>query len=161
MLENDKTLLDFGEGGDAEESDDDDDEDMEADGTSEKKAKKAKKQAKKTTVTKELLSEWQKQMLQVSWLLSPQSVICADMPLQQRSLKALRRVLLCFRAAADSSSLNSRNEDEKSDKKGLRKTEEFVIPNAVLFNKVVVIALKYTPLVLSHHVPYKETGNGK
>jgi nucleolar complex protein 2 len=76
---------------------------------------------------------------------------------QQRSLKALRKVLLCFKVASSAG-----DEDERSaaTKKG-GKAEQYSIPNAVVFNNVVTVALKYTPLVLNHHVPVKEMANGK
>lgn len=31
----------------------------------------------------------------------------------------------------------------------------------IVFNKLVVTALKYTPIVLEHHVPFKTLSNGK
>jgi len=74
--------------------------------------------------------------------------------LQQRSLKALRKILLCFRTAA-------RSQKDSDDSKTVQQAEQYTIPNATIFNKVIVAALKYTPLVLAHHVPAKEMANGK
>lgn len=34
------------------------------------------------------------------------------------------------------------------------------LPTRAVFNKLIVTSLKYTPVVLAHHCPYKEV-NGK
>lgn len=62
---------------------------------------------------------------------------------------------MAFRTA-----VSSEDEDEKSNVNTQQK-EVYTIPNALMFNKVVTAALKYTPLVLNHHVPVKEQANGK
>ena len=68
LEENDKALLDFGEDDDDEEEDDD--ETAEASALLDKKSKKGKEKAKSKVipVTKDLLKEWQKQMLKVGCL---------------------------------------------------------------------------------------------
>lgn len=75
-------------------------------------------------------------------------------------MKALRKVLLAFRNAASSGDEDAEEQKASTSKKG-RKQESYAIQSAVIFNKVIVAALKYTPLVLSHHVPWKEMNNGR
>lgn len=150
LEENDKALLDFGEDGAAHDSD------AEADGKSATSSKK-KKGKSVVRVDKELLKSWQKQMLQVRLVSSDAGQALTD-SMQQRSLKALRKVLLAFRAA---SAQDDDAEEAGEKRKQQSSTQRYEIPNAVIFNKLVVTALKYTPLVLNHHVPVKEQANGK
>ena len=138
LEENDRALLDFGE--------DEDDEENDAKAPSEtSKSKKAnsKKATQAVVVTKDLLATWQKQML------------------SQRSLKALRKLLICVRVASKSASDDDDNENSKKGKSKSVKEETYTIPSAAMFNNVVTAALKYTPLVLSYHVPVKELASGK
>ena len=83
--------------------------------------------------------------------------------LSQRSLKALRKLLICFRVASRSAA--DEEDDAGNSKKkhsgGGSKEETYSIPSAAMFNNVVTATLKYTPLVLGHHVPVKELANGK
>lgn len=85
-------------------------------------------------VTYKTLRGWQKAMI------------------QHRSLKALRKLLLAFRSAAHMG-------DAADD--GNRPAGAFVVEEAEVYNKLILTVLKYTPVVLQHHIPYRETGQGK
>ncbi|KAG5735577.1 hypothetical protein E4T56_gene11159 [Termitomyces sp. T112] len=67
--------------------------------------------------------------------------------LEQRSLRALRKLLIAFRAAAHL------NEDDQ--------VLAWSIDSSSVYNKLVTTTLRYTPVVLEHHVPYKSLPNGK
>ncbi|KAF8637131.1 hypothetical protein AX17_003035 [Amanita inopinata Kibby_2008] len=81
------------------------------------------------TLTLAILKKWQKALL------------------EQRSLRALRRMLIAFRSAAHM------NEDNQ--------VLAWSIDSSAVYNKLITTALKYTPVVLEHHVPYKKLSNGK
>ncbi|KAG8802907.1 Nucleolar Complex 2 protein [Serendipita sp. 398] len=81
------------------------------------------------TLTLEILRGWQKAIL------------------EHRSLRALRKLLVAFRAA-------SYTNDEEAN-------VAWIINNSTVFDKVVTTALKYTPLVLDHHIPYRKLQNGR
>ncbi|KAG8879387.1 Nucleolar Complex 2 protein [Tulasnella sp. 331] len=68
--------------------------------------------------------------------------------LQKQSLRALRNLLLAFRSAANN------NEEDKA-------RDAWVIDNPSTFNKVVITALKFTPIALKHHLPYRELPDGR
>ncbi|KAM0748136.1 Noc2-domain-containing protein [Meredithblackwellia eburnea MCA 4105] len=135
LQENDAELLDFaGEnGGDSDEDEDDVevDSDEEMEDLKDKQSKKGKGKDLKTrstpVLTLEMLRGWQKSILEV------------------RSISALRKLLLAFRSAASS---GAETEQEGS--------ELYEIRSAEVFNKVIVTTLKYTPVVLTHVVPFKE-----
>lgn len=40
-------------------------------------------------------------------------------------------------------------------------TLSYLVNDAAVFNKLIITALKYTPVVLQHHIPSKELANGK
>ncbi|KAG8687420.1 Nucleolar Complex 2 protein [Ceratobasidium sp. 395] len=67
--------------------------------------------------------------------------------IETHSLRALRRLLIAFRSAAHMS-----DEDVKT---------AWRIDSAVVFNKLVTTALKYTPIIAAHHMPYKTLPSGK
>ncbi|TDL26990.1 Noc2-domain-containing protein [Rickenella mellea] len=67
--------------------------------------------------------------------------------LEHRSLRALRRLLIAFRSAAHM------NDDEHA--------SVWTIDNASVYDKLITTALRYTPIVLEHHVPYKTLPDGK
>ncbi|KAG8690497.1 Nucleolar Complex 2 protein [Ceratobasidium sp. 394] len=67
--------------------------------------------------------------------------------IETHSLRALRRLLIAFRSAA-----HMNDEDVKT---------AWRIDSAIVFNKLVTTALKYTPIVAGHHMPYKTLPNGK
>jgi nucleolar complex protein 2 len=62
-------------------------------------------------------------------------------------------MLIAFRAAAHM------NEDEGDQGSGL--DTKYTIPSAEVFNKLVMTALKFTPVVLAHHAPFKTLPNGR
>ncbi|KIK56152.1 hypothetical protein GYMLUDRAFT_47364 [Collybiopsis luxurians FD-317 M1] len=67
--------------------------------------------------------------------------------LEQRSLRALRKLLVAFRSAAHM------NDDGQS--------LAWTIDSSSVYNKLITTTLRYTPVVLEHHVPYKNLPNGK
>ncbi|OAX38419.1 Noc2-domain-containing protein [Rhizopogon vinicolor AM-OR11-026] len=67
--------------------------------------------------------------------------------LEHRSLRALRKLLIAFRSAVHM------NEDDQ--------VLLWRIDNAAVYLKLVTTSLRYTPIVLAHHVPYKTLSNGK
>ncbi|KAG8944914.1 Nucleolar Complex 2 protein [Tulasnella sp. 424] len=69
--------------------------------------------------------------------------------IKYRSLKSLRQLLTAFRAS-------SNLDDEKSGTKRTYTTE-----SPELFNQLVVASLKFAPMVLMHHIPYKELPDGR
>ncbi|KAH8114877.1 Noc2-domain-containing protein [Phellopilus nigrolimitatus] len=120
LQENDRELLDFDVGdddGDEEEVDEDED------------AMDDEEEVKAPTLTKEILGRWQKAIL------------------EHRSLRALRRLLIAFRAAA-----HMNEEDE---------VLAWTIDSPSVYEKLVTTALRYTPIVLAHHVPYKKLPDNK
>lgn len=67
--------------------------------------------------------------------------------LEHRSLRALRKLLIAFRSAVHM------NEDDQ--------VLLWRIDNAAVYTKLVTTSLRYTPVVLAHHLPYKTLPNGK
>ena len=67
---------------------------------------------------------------------------------EQHSLRAMRQVVLAFRAAAYTNS-----EDDKEHK--------YIISSPEVYHELLVTALEHIPKVLSHHLPAKETPSGK
>ncbi|KDQ54560.1 hypothetical protein JAAARDRAFT_135403 [Jaapia argillacea MUCL 33604] len=119
LQENDRELLEF-EAGAAAATDDDDDMFDEDEDMSDDKA---------PVLTKTILQKWQKALL------------------EHRSLRALRKLLLAFRAAAH---MNEENQ-----------VLAWTIDSPSVYSKLVTTSLRYTPVVLEHHIPYKILPNGK
>ena len=67
---------------------------------------------------------------------------------EQHSLRAMRQVVLAFRAAAYTNS-----EDDKEHK--------YLISGPEVYHEMLVTALEHVSKVLSHHLPAKETPSGK
>ena len=67
---------------------------------------------------------------------------------ETHSLRAMREVVLAFKAAAY---VNS--DDGKSQK--------YSISNPEVYHQLLVVALQHVPTVLNHHLPAKETSSGK
>ena len=67
---------------------------------------------------------------------------------EQHSLRAMRQVVLAFRAAAYTNS-----EDDKEHK--------YLISSPEVYHEMLVTALEHVSKVLSHHLPAKETPSGK
>ncbi|KAE8203201.1 hypothetical protein A4X06_0g2048 [Tilletia controversa] len=140
LQDNDKDLLTFGEDDDDDMDPadaEDEDEDEETKPVSKKNKKKEKAQAKKDVgpvlITNKLLTQWKRALI------------------QNHSVKSLRKLLLAFRSAARLGQAGGEGDDELA----------YAIDNAAMFNKVVMTTLRYTPVVLQHHLPYKTLPNGK
>ncbi|KAI1317813.1 Nucleolar Complex 2 protein [Mortierella claussenii] len=160
LQENDQKLLEFdGEMEDlvSEDEDEDEDEDEEeraedvdedmdvSDEEMEEEEKKSKKKSKKATevqeeeetmdgvplVTKDMIAAWQTALV------------------EKHSLRALRRLLLAFRAGAHLHDA----EDER--------TYAYKINSPIVFNKLVVTCLKHVIPTLDHHLPVQITSGGK
>ncbi|KAF9422766.1 Nucleolar Complex 2 protein [Entomortierella beljakovae] len=158
LQENDQELLDFdGEMEDlvSEEEDEDDDdeedavedigddEDEDMEGSDEEMEEaKPKKKSKKALeeeetmdgiplVTKDMVAAWQSALV------------------EKHSLRALRRLLLAFRAGAH---LHDSEDD---------RTYAYKINSPIVFNKLVVTCLKYVIPTLNHHLPIQTTAGGK
>ncbi|KAJ7682900.1 Noc2p family-domain-containing protein [Mycena rosella] len=122
LQENDKELLNFNP--DAAGADDDSDEEEAPAGDDDPMG-----EAQTPILTKTILRNWQKSLL------------------EHRSLRALRKLLIAFRAAAHM------NEDGQ--------VLAWSIDNSSVYSKLITTALKYTPVILEHHAPYKSLANGK
>ena len=134
LKENDAELLDFNE----------DDDLVEVDGLSEsdeegpltKKRKKSGRSADEdnkrdnSVITAAMIETWKESMA------------------KKHSVRALRQVVLAFRAAAH---LN--DEDDQQFK--------FSIPDADVYHEILTVALKGVPPVLNHHLPVKQSAGGK
>ncbi|KAJ6526567.1 Noc2-domain-containing protein [Mycena vulgaris] len=124
LQENDKELLDFDPDAADAGGDDDSDEEEEVQGGDDPMG-----EAQTPILTKTILRNWQKSLL------------------EHRSLRALRKLLVAFRAAAHM------NEDGQ--------VLAWSIDNSSVYSKLITTALKYTPVILEHHAPYKSLANGK
>ncbi|CAG7978341.1 unnamed protein product [Penicillium salamii] len=138
LKENDAELLDFGEQGDLSEvdalSESEAPEDDEPAKKKKKKSKKAEEQEEETaaddTLTIPMVKKWQALME------------------EQNSIRAMRQVVLAFRAAAYV------NDPDAPDQK-------YTISDKNVYHQVLVTALTYVPKVLAHHLPVKESASGK
>ncbi|KAK1232188.1 Nucleolar Complex 2 protein [Marasmius sp. AFHP31] len=124
LQENDQELLEFdpnsAEALDDEEEHADEDEDGDAD---------MEDAGRLPPLTGDILRQWKKALL------------------EQRSLRALRKLLIAFRSAAHM------NEEGQ--------VLAWSIESSSIYTKLVATALRYTPVILEHHVPYKTLANGK
>ncbi|MCJ1253586.1 Nucleolar Complex 2 protein [Lignoscripta atroalba] len=133
LKENDAELLEFAEDADLAEVD----ELSEAEEAPKKKRKKRKDMEQdvegdvdETEVTLAVVQKWKTAMM------------------GQYSLRAMREVVLAFRAAA-----HVNEEDGKEYK--------YSISDPEVYHQLLVIALNYVPHVLNHHLPVKESASGK
>jgi nucleolar complex protein 2 len=142
LQENDKEALEFDEDADLAEVDG-------LSGTDDESPKKKKQKKSKKAVTEEeeeasdedeavdtdevtkaMVTKWKKAME------------------EQHSLRAMRQVVLAFRAAAHI------NEDEGKEYK-------YTISSPEIYHELLLTTLKYVPEVLNHHLPVKESAAGK
>ncbi|TVY49791.1 Nucleolar complex protein [Lachnellula occidentalis] len=145
LKENDPEALEFDEDADLAEVDDlSGEEEEEPKKKKQKKSKKAKAKEDDSAeeeeeeeevddsaeVSKEMVKKWTKAMK------------------EQHSLRAMRQVVLAFRAAAHV------NEDEGKEYK-------YTISNPEVYHELLVATLKHVPEVLNHHLPVKENAAGK
>ncbi|BEI82314.1 hypothetical protein CcaverHIS002_0301820 [Cutaneotrichosporon cavernicola] len=127
----DPGLLEFGMDVD---EDEDEEEEEEEDEEMEEDEDEEEAERTKTVVTMRMLRGWREGMI------------------KQHSLRSLRKMLTAFRAAA-----HMNEEGEQGSGLDLR----YTIPSADVFNRLVVTALKFTPVVLAHHKPFKTLPNGR
>ncbi|CAI7628645.1 unnamed protein product [Penicillium bialowiezense] len=138
LKENDSELLEFGDQGDLSEVDAlSESEAPEEDEPAKKKSKKSKKaeaeeeeETEEDTLTIAMVKKWQKLME------------------EQNSIRALRQVVLAFRAAAY---VNDPDAPE----------QKYAISDKNVYHQVLVTALTTVPKVLAHHLPVKESASGK
>ena len=136
LQENDAELLDFGEDGALGEIDESSGEEI----SGKQKARKGKSQenVQDNVSADEHLSE-----VSIATVRKWKAAMT-----EQYSLRAMRQVVLAFRAAAY---VNS--DDGKEHK--------YTISSPDVYHELLVIALQNVPKVLSHHLPVKETQAGK
>jgi len=140
LKENDAELLDFAEDGDLAEVDglSNGEEEEQAKNKKRKKGSKADVESKdlgrggddETEVTMAMVKKWKAAMT------------------EQHSLRAMRQVVLAFRAAAHV------NEDDGKEYK-------YTISSPDAYHELLVLTLKHVPHVLNHHLPVKEAASGK
>lgn len=68
--------------------------------------------------------------------------------IEQHSLRAMRQVVLAFRSAA----YHNANEEKEM---------RYAISSPDVYHQLLMLALDYVPVVLSHHLPAKESSAGK
>ncbi|PLW14291.1 hypothetical protein PCANC_00047 [Puccinia coronata f. sp. avenae] len=134
LQENDKALLEFDDNppdSDEEEEDDGSVNNAASDAADEddEDAKKSKS-SKAVLLTKEILRTWQKAIL------------------ENRSMRALRKLLLAFKSAAFSSASTSTD-------------LPFSIESSSVFNALITTTLRYLPVFLNQTLPAKELSSGK
>lgn len=105
----------------------------------------------KIAVTMKMLRGWQRAMI------------------EQKSLRSLRKMVLAFRAAAHMN--EEGDEDFETRFKVDSALGEWDRVNALsicltychsaVFNKLILTALKFTPVVLAKHIPFKELPSGR
>lgn len=139
LKENDAELLDFAEDGDLAEVDGLSNGEEEETGQNKKRKKGKKVNAEhqevekdedETEVTMAIVKKWKAAMT------------------EQHSLRAMRQVVLAFRAAAHV------NEDDGKEYK-------YTISSPDVYHELLVLTLKHVPDVLNHHLPVKEAASGK
>lgn len=152
LLENDKELLAF---------DEDDDEAMSETAEDAEPAQ--------TEITHEMLKQLSKALVQVGHEYSHQTRLIAFLYEQQhRSLKALRTLLLAFRAATTGDELKQGQEaapfvvhSPTGSFFSSYHPGDLEVDCRTVFNKLVLTTLKYTPMVFKQHIPVKELPSGK
>jgi len=132
LQEEDPELLNFAEDAPLDEIDElsNDEEDESKDKKKKKRRSKGEDEDNSNEVTKEKIGRWSNAMT------------------EKQSLRAMREVVLAFRAAAH---LNEEN----------GKDYRCTISNADVYHEVLLSALQHIPAVLNHHLPIKEMANGK
>jgi nucleolar complex protein 2 len=137
LKENDPETLDFDEDADFAEVDGLSESDAEQPKKKKKKSKKSEQEEESddetgdlAEVTRAMVSKWTKAMT------------------EQHSLRAMRQVVLAFRAAAHV------NEDDGKDYK-------YSISSPDVYHELLLTTLKNVPEVLNYHIPVKESAAGK
>jgi nucleolar complex protein 2 len=137
LKENDPETLDFDEDADFAEIDGLSESDAELPKKKKKKSKKSEREEESddetgdlAEVTRAMVTKWTKAMT------------------EQHSLRAMRQVVLAFRAAAHV------NEDDGKDYK-------YSISSPDVYHELLLTTLKNVPEVLNYHIPVKESAAGK
>ncbi len=140
LKENDAELLDFAEDADLAEVDE------LSNGEEEEpaKSKKRKKGSKMTTESKDINKGGEDETEVTMALVKKWKAAMTE----QHSLRAMRQVVLAFRAAAHV------NEDDGKEYK-------YTISSPDVYHELLVLTLKHVPDVLNHHLPVKEAASGK
>lgn len=133
LQENDAELLDFGDDGDFEAMDH-----WSEDDEVPKKGKKGKKAIEAAQGAGDDSSEVSMAMVK-KWKTAVS---------EAHSLRAMRQVVLAFRAA-----VYVRSDEFK--------TPRYSISSPEVYHQLLVVALEHIPTVLNHHLPVKETSSGK
>lgn len=123
LKEHDAELLEFDEEKDLEDIDDPSDEEEQRPG-------KKSGGSDQSTVTSVMLEKW---IVSIS---------------EQKSIKALRQLVLAFRAAA-----------HLNDESGTG--YKYHIPDSDIYHEILVTGLKQVPAALAHHIPAKTSASGK
>ncbi|KNZ62345.1 hypothetical protein VP01_1282g6 [Puccinia sorghi] len=140
LQENDKALLEFDDNEPDSEDDDPRDDDNPASDAASEEDKTAgptgSKSPKTVLLTKELLRTWQKAIL------------------ENRSMRALRKLLLAFKSAAFSSTSNSTDLPFSIESSSAQLS-------LIVFNALITTTLRYLPVFLNQSLPAKELPSGK
>ncbi|RDW87774.1 Noc2-domain-containing protein [Coleophoma crateriformis] len=142
LKENDPEALDFDEDADLAEVD-------ELSGSDEEeKPKKKRKKTKKVVAEDEEASEGEEELQDLAEVTKAMVAKWSKAMKEQHSLRAMRQVVLAFRAAAHV------NEDEG-------KVYKYTISSPEVYHDLLLVTLKQVPEVLNHHLPVKESAHGK
>lgn len=139
LQENDPEALEFDEDADLAEVDELSEEEEE------EPKKKKQKQSKKNQAEEEDSDEEAVDSVEVTKVMVKKWTKALK---EQHSLRAMRQVVLAFRAAAHV------NEDDGKEYK-------YSISNPDVYHDLLITALEYVPVVLNHHIPVKENATGK
>jgi len=138
LKENDPETLDFDEDADL----------AEVDGLSESETEAPKKKKQKKNKKAQVEEEEEDETVDLAELTKAMVTKWTKSMTEQHSLRAMRQVVLAFRAAAHV------NEDDGKEYK-------YTISSPDVYHDLLVSALKNIPEVLNHHLPVKETAAGK
>jgi nucleolar complex protein 2 len=122
MQENDKDLLNFG-GSDDEHELEVEEEDDDAE-TNEDAPEDPEEQEGQIMLTTDMITKWKLTMA------------------SDKSLRALKKLLVAFRAAVASAGDSDKDPGEF----------KYTIPSSAIFNSVMVAAITYAPIILDHHL---------
>ncbi|TGO68753.1 hypothetical protein BOTNAR_0020g00250 [Botryotinia narcissicola] len=149
LKENDPEALDFEDDADFAEVDElSGEEDEQPKKKKQKKSKKAKKEEVVEVEEEEEAQEEEAEEEDASEVTKAMVTKWTKAMSEQKSLRAMRQVVLAFRAAAHV------NEDDGKEYK-------YSITNPEVYHELLLAALKQVPEVLNHHLPVKESAAGK
>ncbi|KAG5922298.1 hypothetical protein E4U42_005518 [Claviceps africana] len=153
LKENDPEALDFDDNADLAEVDElsageEDDQDKDEQPKKKRKKGKAAKEGKSKGEDDE---DMQEEPSQGNELTRPTVAKWRRAIEETNSLRAARQAVLAFRSAAH---LNEDDENGESQ-------QRWAINSPEVYNDVLVLALKYIPVVMNHHLPVKESASGR